>query len=135
MNITILLLLVKNATARNITKQKPNLRLRKVWCKVALQKTFQTKMGVSGNYIRVQPTFRDKTTVLLRMEYWKDAATRAVAGATPMNDQMTGSGDSRIIGFKCLYQFTYDLASTDNIYIQAYSYLKKLPEFAESVDC
>lgn len=102
---------------------------------MALQKTFETKMGVSGNYIKAQPTFKDKVTVLLRMAYWKDSATRAVTGAIPLNDQLTGSGDSRIIGFKCLYQFTYDLESADNIYIQAYNYLKTLPEFAESVDC
>lgn len=102
---------------------------------MALKLQFNTKMGISGEYIKFQPSFKDKTTILLRMEYWKDQTTRTAAGNIPLNDQMTGSGDDRIIGFKCLYQFTYDLNSQNNLYIQAYDYLKTLPEFAKSIDC
>lgn len=102
---------------------------------MALKKIFQTKMGVSGEYIKFQPTFKDKTTVILKMEYWKDAVVRAIIGNIPLNDQMTGSGDDRIIGFNCLYQFIYDLNSLDNIYVQAYSYLKTLSEFNGAEDC
>lgn len=102
---------------------------------MALKKTFQTKMGVSGEYVKIQLSFKDKLTVLLRMEYWLDKATRDLAGAIPLSDQMAGSGDSRIVGFKCMYQFIYDLTSVNNIYVQAYDYLKTLPEFIGAGDC
>lgn len=102
---------------------------------MALRKTFQTKFGVGGEYINFQPSFKTKTTVLLRMEYWKDQTTRNIAGTLPLNDQIAGSGDTRIVGFKSLYEFTYDLNSSNNIYVQGYDYLKTLPEFANAEDC
>ena len=102
---------------------------------MALNKTFQTKMGVSGEYIKIQPSFKDKITILLNMEYWKDSATRTVVGNIPMNYQITGSSNDRIVGFKCLYQFTYDLNSQNNLYVQAYDYLKTLYEFSDAKDC
>ena len=68
------------------------------------------------------------------MKFWKDLATRNLAGSIPFNDQINGAGDSRIIGFKCIYNFILDLTSPLNPYQQAYAYLKTLPEFASATD-
>ena len=102
---------------------------------MALQKSFTTKFGASGNYINFDPQIKDKTTIVLRMKYWQDKATKNTAGAIPFNDQMNGSGDDRIIGFKCLYECQYDLTSPKNVFEQGYDYLKTLPEFLGTVDC
>lgn len=116
-------------------KRKGRIGLTKKEGNMALRKSFTTKAGVGGDYINVQPTFKDKTTVLLKIDFWKDQATRNISGAIPLNDQLVGANDDRIVGFKCLYEFTYNLESTDNIYVQAYNYLKTQPEFADAVDC
>jgi len=102
---------------------------------MALKKTFDTKMGVKGEYINFDLGFKSKTDVIIKMKYWKDEATRNVEGALPLNDLMSGSSEDRITGFNCLYEFTYDLNSGRNIYEQAYDYLKTLPEFSEVGDC
>ena len=102
---------------------------------MAVKITFTTKMGVSGEYINFDPQISNKTTVHLSMKFWKDQATRQTAGALPFNEQMAGRSDERINGFKCNYQFTYDLTSTKNIFDQGYDYLKTLTEFAGAVDC
>ena len=70
----------------------------------------------------------------IKMKFWKDLATRNLAGSIPFNDQINGAGDSRIIGFKCIYNFILDLTSPLNPYQQAYAYLKTLPEFASATD-
>ena len=101
---------------------------------MALRKSFMTRAGVGGDYIKVQPNFKDKTTILLKMEFWKDQETRSIEKAIPLNDQLAGSKDDRIIGFHCLHEFIYDLSSKDNLYIQAYNYLKTLSEFQDAVD-
>lgn len=101
---------------------------------MALKKAFETKMGVGGEYVNFDLGFKSKTEVLLKMKYWKDSATRNLKGAIPLNDQMAGSNDERITGFKGLYEFTYDLNSEKNIYEQAYDYLKTLPEFTGAED-
>jgi hypothetical protein len=102
---------------------------------MALRKSFDTKMGVSGDYINFDVSFKSKTDVVLRMKYWKDQDTRNIEGALPLNDLMSGSSEDRITGFNCLYEFTYDLESAKNIYEQAYDYLKTLPEFSGAEDC
>lgn len=102
---------------------------------MALKKVFASKAGVNGEYVNFDISFKDKTTVLLRMNYWKDEATRNTVGAIPLNDQLAGGGDDRITGFQCLYEFSYDLASALNVYQQGYDYLKTLSEFADAEDC
>lgn len=102
---------------------------------MAVKINFTSKAGEEGNYVNFQPQLKDKTTVLLKMKYWKNAETRKTEGAIPFNDQMAGSNDERITGFKCLYEFEYDLDSADNIFVQGYNYLKSLPEFKEAEDC
>lgn len=103
--------------------------------KMAVEISFTSKAGESGNYVNFEPQITEKTKVELKMNYWKDKATRDAEGAVPFNDQMAGSSSDRINGFKCLYVFDYDLNSADNIYKQAYAYLKSLPEFDGAVDC
>jgi hypothetical protein len=102
---------------------------------MAVKIQFQTKFGVGGEYINFDPQIANKTSVNLKMKYWKDKTTRDTEGTLPFNNQMAGSGDERITGFKCNYSFEYDLNSADNIYKQAYAYLKTLPEFNGAVDC
>jgi hypothetical protein len=102
---------------------------------MALKLQFNTKMGVSGEYINFQPNFKGKTTILLHVRYWKDQVIRNVSENIPLNDRLIGSSSDRIIGFKCLYEFTYDLNSAKNVYAQGYDYLKTLKEFAGSEDC
>jgi len=102
---------------------------------MALKKTFETKMGVSGEYINFDLGISDKTNVQIKLNFWKDKATRDTEGALPYNDQMEGGRTERIVGFDTLYSFTLDLNSDDNIYEQAYTYLKTLPAFAGAVDC
>ena len=110
---------------------------------MAEQINFTSKDGNSGNYVNFEPQILPKKStdapntrqVALRMSFWKDHTTKNTAGAVPMNDEMAGSSDERITGFKCNYQFTYDLTSTKNIFDQGYEYLKTLTEFAGAVDC
>ena len=102
---------------------------------MALEIKFTSKAGESGDYVNFEPQIVDKAQITLLMRYWKDAATRQAEGAISFNDQLEGSSNDRINGFKCLYNFTYDLNSVDNIYKQAYAYLKTLPEFDGAVDC
>lgn len=102
---------------------------------MALQKDFQTRYGVGGNYINFDPQIKDKITIILRMKYWISQDVKNTGGTIPLNDQITGSGDDRIIGFKCLYECKYDLDSTLNVFQQGYDYLKTLSEFLGSVDC
>lgn len=102
---------------------------------MALQINFATKYGVEGNYVNIDPQIQDKTKVEIKLNFWKDKATREAEGALPFNDQMAGGSDERIVGFKCICQFDYDLNSADNIYKQAYDFLKSLTEFNGAVDC
>lgn len=103
---------------------------------MALKIDFTTKMGVGGEYVNFDPpSFLTKVKVQLKMNFWKDSATRSIEGAVPFNDKLAGSSNDRINGFKCLYEFNCDLNSADNPYKQAYAYLKTLPEFAGAVDC
>ena len=102
---------------------------------MALQINFQTRYGAPGNYINFDPQIKNKTTIILRMKYWMDQTIRNTVGAVPFNDQMSGSGDDRIIGFKCLYECPYDLTSAKNVFEQGYDYIKTLSEFSGAVDC
>ena len=102
---------------------------------MAVQINFTSKDGNSGNYVNFDPILQNKTTLILRMKYWKDLATRQASGAVPMNDELTGGNNDRIVGFKCVYKGIYDLASAKNIFDQVYDYLKTLPEFNGAVDC
>ena len=101
---------------------------------MGLLKNFDTKMGVSGNYINCTVQLIGKTRLMIQCNFRKDDATRQLAGAIPLNAQMNGSDTSRITGFHTLYECTYDLTSADNIFKQAYSYLKTLPEFTGATD-
>ena len=101
---------------------------------MALQKDFKTRYGVDGNYINFQPQISNKTKITLLMSYFKDATSKQ-NGAISFNDLIDGSRTNRIIDFDCIYTFTYDLKSSDNIFIQGYKYLKTLPEFKDAVDC
>jgi FlaG/FlaF family flagellin (archaellin) len=101
---------------------------------MAVKINFTTKYGVDGEYINFDPQIANKTSVNLKMKYWKDKTTRDTEGTLPFNNQMAGSGDERITGFKCNYSFEYDLNSVKNVYQQGYDYLKTLPEFAEAMD-
>ena len=92
-------------------------------------------MGVTGEYINFNVSISDKTNVQIKLNFWKDEATRNTAGAVPFNDQIAGGRTERIVGFDTLYNFTYDLKSADNIYVQGYNYLKPLSEFVDAVDC
>ena len=102
---------------------------------MALKKAFETKMGVGGEYINFDLGFKSKTEVVIKMKYWKDQVTKNIEGAIPLNDQMAGSSEDRITEFKCIYEFTYDLESAVNVYVQAYDYLKTLSEFSGAEDC
>ena len=102
---------------------------------MALRKSFVTKFGASGDYINMDPQIKNKTTLILRVNYWKDEATRNLAGAIPFNDSMSGGNTERIEGFKCLYECPYNLASADNVFKQGYDYLKTLAEFDGVEDC
>ena len=101
---------------------------------MALRKSFVTKFGVSGDYINIDPQVKNKTTLIIRVNYWKDEATRNTTEAIPFNDAISGGNTERIQGFKCLYECPYDLASADNVFKQGYAYLKTQPEFADAVD-
>ena len=57
---------------------------------MALKKTFETKMGTSGEYINFDLSISDKTNVQIKLNFWKDEATRNTEGALPYNDQMAG---------------------------------------------
>lgn len=102
---------------------------------MAVKISFQTRYGVGGEYVNFDPQLANKTECTLRMKFWKDQETRKTEGALPFNDEMAGSSNDRITGFKCLYKFVYDLASPKNIFDQGYEYLKTLPEFNGAVDC
>lgn len=102
---------------------------------MAVKINFTSKAGEEGNYVNFQPQIKDKTTVLMKIKYWKNKTIRDTEEALPFNDQAAGSGDERITGFKCLYEFEYDLESADNIFVQGYKYLKTLPEFEGATDC
>ena len=95
---------------------------------MALQKDFGTRLGVSGNYINFDPTIKGKTALILTLHFWKDEATRQTEGALPLNDQMNGSDNSRITGFKTVYECPYDLESEKNVFEQGYDFLKTLAE-------
>jgi hypothetical protein len=101
---------------------------------MAVKISFQTRYGVSGEYVNFDPQLSDKTKCTLRMKYWKDVETRNTEGMLPFNDRMPGGSNERIAGFNCNYQFNYDLDSVKNIYQQGYEYLKTLPEFVEAID-
>lgn len=101
---------------------------------MALTKQFETRMGVSGEYINFDPVICNKVEVTMRMNFWKDAETRLTADAIPFNDGLDGSRTARIVGFDTLYAFVLDLNSVDNIYKQGYDYLKTLPEFEGALD-
>lgn len=102
---------------------------------MAVKINFQTKFGVGGEYVNFDPQISNKTKIILKLKFWKDKATRDTEGALPFNDQMSGGRTERIVGFDCIQEFDYDLNSADNIYKQAYAYLKTLPEFNGAVDC
>ena len=104
---------------------------------MAIQINFTSKDGNTGNYVNFDPIIQNKTNVILKMNYWKDSATRHVKGAIPMNDAMAGNSDDRIVGLKCLYKFTYDLVSTKNIFDQGYDFLKTVAEIQalNPIDC
>jgi hypothetical protein len=102
---------------------------------MAVKINFTSKAGESGDYVNFDPQIANKTKIHLKMKYWKDKTTRDTEGAIPFNDQLAGSSSDRINGFQCNYIFDYDLNSADNIYKQAYAYLKTLPEFDGAEDC
>lgn len=103
---------------------------------MALRKSFVTKFGAAGDYMNIDPQVKNKTTLLIRVNYWKDEATRNTPGAIPFSDAISGGNADRIEGgFKCLYECPYELNSADNVYKQGYSYLKTLPVFDGVVDC
>ena len=110
---------------------------------MAVQKTFTSRDGNIGNYINFNVFIEPKKSTdapntrqaILKINYWKDNATKSVAGAIPMDEEMNGGPDSRIVGFKGIYKFTYDLTSTKNVFDQGYNYLKTLAEFAGATDC
>jgi len=101
---------------------------------MALQINFTSKDGNAGNYVNFDPMLQNKTTLILRMKFWKDAATKGTAGKIPMNDEMAGGPSDRIIGFNCIYKGTYDLESTKNIFEQGFDFLKTLAEFTGAID-
>ena len=103
---------------------------------MALQKPFETRYGVGGNYININPPqLSNKTNAFVIVNYYKDRDARD-SGLLPYNAEMNDIGTTieRIIGFQCWYQFIYNLESADNIYKQAYDFLNTLPEFEGSVD-
>jgi hypothetical protein len=102
---------------------------------MGLKINFQTRYGVSGEYVNFDPQISNKTRVNLRMKYWKDETTKKnIEGTIPFNDQMNGSSNKRIVDFNCNYQFDYDLNSLLNIYQQGYNYLHTLREFIDAED-
>ena len=102
---------------------------------MAVKINFTSKAGEEGNYVNFQPQFRGKSTILLKMKYWKNKTIRDAEGSLPFNERVAGANSERIVGFKCLHEFEYDLESADNVFIQGYKHLKSLPEFGGAVDC
>ena len=102
---------------------------------MALKKQFMDRDGNVGEYINLDISLANKTSVTLMLNFWKDKATRDTATAIPYNDQLTGSRKDRIVGFDTVYDCIYDLNSSDNIFVQGYNYLKTLPEFNGAEDC
>jgi CDP-glycerol glycerophosphotransferase (TagB/SpsB family) len=109
---------------------------------LALNHNFTSKDGNAGNYINFNVFIEPKKSTdapntrqaILKINYWKDNATRQIAGAIPMDEEMNGGPDSRIVGFKGIYKFAYDLTSTKNVFDQGYDFLKTLPEFTGAIN-
>lgn len=101
---------------------------------MAVKINFTSKAGESGDYVNFDPQILNKTKIDLKMKYWKDQTIRNTKETIPFNDQLTGSSNDRIVGFKCRYSFDYDLNSLLNIYQQGYNYLHTLTEFREAED-
>ena len=102
---------------------------------MALQIPFTTKDGQSGNYVNVVPYFRDKTTVGLRLRFFTDKATRDAKPQGYCYATLPFVPDGYCGALKGNYSFAYDLGAAANLYAQAYTYLKTLPEFAGAADC
>lgn len=92
---------------------------------MALQQTFTYKgIEVTNGYIKIVHWDGNKNNLHFNLEYYP---SKIVADADINNENY--------LMISRMYTIVPDLESEDNIWVQAYDYLKTLPEFLDAVDC
>ena len=98
---------------------------------MALTLDISTTSGltISGAYLKVSDNLNINKNISSRIVHFNIDAFKD-------SDARTG-GKSQIqdVGLQTNYSFIYDITSTDNIIVQAYTYLKSLNTFKNALDC